>query len=88
MTIDVRSVIQFFYLLDTPDADILALGETAHGEGTVNLQSVQRQASKFRNGTTDLDDEPKPGRPQRSEKFLVMRTMIEENSYLSQKKIA
>jgi hypothetical protein len=47
---------------------------------------VHRWTSKFRNGKPDLDDEPKPGR--RSEKLPVMKTMIEEKPYLSQRKIA
>jgi hypothetical protein len=35
MTIEVRAVIPFFYLLDNPDEDILARLESAYGEGVI-----------------------------------------------------
>jgi transposase len=88
MTIEVRAVIHFFYLLNTPDEDILAQLETAYGEGIVNLKTVQRWTSKFRDKKTDLDDQPRSGRPRRDEELPRILTMIEENPYLSQKKIA
>jgi hypothetical protein len=65
MAIEMRAVVHFFYLLDTPDDNIPALPQTASGEGIVNLQAVQRWISKFRNGKTDLDDRPRRGRPRR-----------------------
>jgi hypothetical protein len=61
--------------------------ENAHGEGIVNLKTVQRWISKFCSGKTDLDDEPRPRRLRRNGKLPVTRAIIEEGSYLSQKKI-
>jgi hypothetical protein len=81
-------VIHFFYLLDISDKYIRARLKSAYGEGIVNLKAVQRWTLKFRNGKAYLDDEPSPGRPRRNEKLPVIRTMIEENQYLSQKEIA
>jgi hypothetical protein len=80
MAIEVRAGIHFFYLVETPDEDILARFESAYGEGIVNLKTVQRWTSKFCNGKTDLDDEPWPGRPRRNEKLPVIRTMIEKSN--------
>jgi hypothetical protein len=42
-----RAVIHFFYLLDTPDEDILARLETAYGQDIVNSKTVRRWISKF-----------------------------------------
>jgi hypothetical protein len=54
-------VMHFFYLLDTPDEDILAQLEGAGDEGMVHLKPVPCWTSKFRTGKTNLDDEPRPG---------------------------
>jgi hypothetical protein len=67
MTVEVRAVTHFFYLLDTPDEDILAQLEIAYGKGITNLKTVQCWTAKFRNVKTDLDDEPKPERPRGNE---------------------
>jgi hypothetical protein len=64
MTVQVKVVIHFFYLLNAPDEDILTQLENAYGEGIINPKTVQRWTAKFRNGKTDLHDEPRPGRPQ------------------------
>jgi hypothetical protein len=58
MTIEVRPAMYFFYLLDTLDTGALAWLDNADGEGTVNLKTIQHWTSKFRSGSTDLDDEP------------------------------
>jgi hypothetical protein len=63
MTIEVTAAIHFFDLLDTPDEDILARLKKAYGEGIVNLKTVRRWTSKFWNGKTHLDDEPRPSGP-------------------------
>jgi hypothetical protein len=86
MTIEMRAVIHFFYLLDAPDENVLARLGTVYGR-IVNLKTMPRWSSKFRNGTTDPDDEPRPGITRRNEKLPAMRTVIKENPYLSQKKI-
>jgi hypothetical protein len=62
MTIKVRAVIHFFHRLDMPDEDILARLENAYGEGIANLKTVQHWTLKFRNGKTDIGDEPRPWR--------------------------
>jgi hypothetical protein len=62
----VRAVIHFFDLLDTPDEDFLARIEDTYGEGIVNLETVQRWTSKFRNGKTNLDNEQRPGDPDKT----------------------
>jgi hypothetical protein len=83
MAIEVRMVIHFFYLLDTPDEDILARLDSAYGEGIVNLKTVQSWTPKFRNAKKDLDEDPSPGQPRRNEKLPVIRTTTKENPDLS-----
>jgi hypothetical protein len=84
----VRTVIHFFYHPDTPDEGILARFGKIYGEGIGNLKAIQPWTWKCRNGKTDLDNEPTPEQPRRNKKLPVIRTMIEENPYLSQGKIA
>jgi hypothetical protein len=67
MTIEVRAVIHSFCPLDKPDEDILALLESAGGEGIVSLKAMKCWISNLRNGKTDLDNEPRPGPPRRNE---------------------
>jgi hypothetical protein len=50
MTIEVRAVIHFFYLLDTPDEDILAQLESAYGgyyqsknSASLDLETLRRE---------------------------------------------
>jgi hypothetical protein len=83
-----RTVIHFFHLLDVLDEDILAPLDSTYREGGINLKTAQRWSSKFPNGETDFGNEPMPGRRRQNEKLPVIGTMIEENPYLSQKKIA
>jgi hypothetical protein len=65
MTIEVRSVIHFFDLLDTPDGDLLARLEKASGEGIVNLTqhsvepqnfSTEKQTLTMNRGSGDPDE--------------------------------
>jgi hypothetical protein len=63
MTIEVRAVIHFFYLLDTPGEDILARLDSAYGEGVVKVKRLRHWTSKFCNGEKDLDDEARPPTP-------------------------
>jgi hypothetical protein len=58
-----KTVIHFFYLLDTPYEVVMARLQSAYGEGIVNSETVQRWTSKFRNRKIDPDDEWRRGRP-------------------------
>jgi hypothetical protein len=82
MTGEGQAVIHFLDLLDAPDEESLTRFESTYGQGIIHIQAVQYWTSKFRSGKTDPDDDPRPGRPQRSAKLQVIRTMIEGNSYL------
>jgi transposase len=70
-----------------PGEDILARLQRVSGEGIVSVNTVQQWTSSFRNRKTNLDDEPRRGQPRQNEKLSVIRTIIEENPYLLQKKI-
>jgi hypothetical protein len=74
-----RAMIHSLYLLDAPDEETLARFESAYGQHIIKIQEVQHWTSKFRSGKADLDDQPRPGRPQQNAKLQVIRTMTEGN---------
>jgi hypothetical protein len=65
MTIEVRAVIHFFYLLDTRDEDILGRLQSASGDRIVNLKqcslgrrnfAMGKQILKMNRGHSDPDE--------------------------------
>jgi hypothetical protein len=50
MTIEVRAVIHFFYLLDMPGENVLARPESIYGEEIVNLKRYSVGPRNFATG--------------------------------------
>jgi len=87
MQVELRSVIHFLYLKDFKTTDILLELEHVYGEASVTLRAVQQWVKAFQEGRTELNDLPRPGRPRDPTNIAKIRDLIQENPFLSQKKI-
>ena len=60
---DIRSIIKYEMLLDKKPPEIHRLLEQALGDETPSIQTVRHWFREFSEGKTNVEDDPRPGRP-------------------------
>jgi transposase len=78
-----RAVIRFLTLKGLKSKDILAKLEGVYGEGVLSLAAVKKWNKRFREGRTDLFDDPRSGRPMTHDLGQAIRSMLVERPFTS-----
>jgi hypothetical protein len=87
MTFEVRAMIHFLWIEGGSNQAIAARIHARCGEDSISLRSIQYWTHCFANGDDRLEDAPRPGRPRSTENFDAIRQLLEDNPFISQKKI-
>lgn len=83
-----RAVIHFLWKKGRSNKEITSEIDAVYGDDAPSLRTVQKWTKLFNEGKEDLDDAPRSGRPPKEFLVTKVRTLLEENPFFSQKKIA
>jgi hypothetical protein len=73
-----RAIVQFLTPKKLPARDITAELEGAYGHGPLSLSAVKKWRKGFVNGSITLKDDPRSGRPPRSDFCESLQALIAE----------
>jgi histone-lysine N-methyltransferase SETMAR len=59
-----------------------------HGHGTISLRTVQKWTHRYAAGDESFDDKPRSGRPPKDDLIPAVTGLLDDDPFLSQKKIA
>ena len=82
-----RYVIHFFWLQKKRPKEIFEKMKVVYGEKTLNLMTIRRWMKKFDDGQDNINDSTRSGRPKKNHLILPIKKLLEENPYLSTKKM-
>jgi histone-lysine N-methyltransferase SETMAR len=84
---EVRAVIRFLALKGLTNNNITLEIHAVYGEDAVAHPTVKKWAKRFREGRTSLEDDPREGRPLKSDLVEPIENMLAEHPFISCKKI-
>jgi hypothetical protein len=87
MTLEIRSVIHFLWMEGRFNGEITARIHARYGEDSISLRSIQNKTRHFASGDHTLEDGPWAGRSRSTEYVDEIRRLLEDNPFISQKKI-
>jgi hypothetical protein len=85
MSFEIRAVIHFLWLKNLPNAEISHEIDSIYGEGVIGLRAIQKWTYRFEEGDHGLDDGPRTGHPRSTKYVNVIRVLLVDDPYLSQK---
>jgi hypothetical protein len=88
MSFEIRAVIHFLWLQKLPNVAISRNIDAVYGECFIWLRIIQKWTYHFEEGDDSLEDELRPARPRSTKYCDAIRTLLDENTYPSQKRIA
>jgi transposase len=83
-----RAVLRFFTLKGLNPQQIYSELESVYHEDALALPTIYKWHVRFRDGRTELSDDPRSDRPRRSDLAEVISSMLEERPFLSCKLLA
>ena len=84
----IRAVIHFLWKQGKTNTEITLEMKGVYGEEAPPLRTVQYWTKRFNEGDEKLEDKPRSGRPRKDHLVPVVASLLDENPFLSQKKIA
>ncbi len=88
MDIEIRCVIHFLWLKGNTNKEIYESIIEAYGENSISLRTVQDRTQKCKQGDYSIFDLPRSGRPPKDELVQKIKDILQEDPYLSTKKIS
>ena len=82
-----RAVVRFFTLKRTKAKDIKTELDEVYGKEALSLSAVKKWRKRFADGRPSLDDDPRPGRPCRSDLANPIQSLLRERPFISCKVI-
>ena len=83
MNVELRYVIHYCFLRKMKGDEILIEMQMAYGRNAPSRSSIFLWLSKFKNGKTDVDDEPRDGRPKFQENSIAIIDALDKEPYAS-----
>jgi histone-lysine N-methyltransferase SETMAR len=83
-----RAVLRFFTVRGLNPRQILSELESVYHEDALAPTTIYKWHARFRDGRTELSDDPRSGRPRRSDLAEAISSLSEERSFLSCKLLA
>jgi transposase len=83
-----RAVLRFLTLKELNPRQIHSELESVHHEDALAMPTIYKWHARFRDGKTELSDDPRSGRPRRSDLAEAISSMLEERPFLSCKLLA
>jgi histone-lysine N-methyltransferase SETMAR len=83
-----RAVIRFLTLKGMNSRQIFSELQSVYGDQALHLPTVFKWHARFRDGRTELGDDPRSGRPQKSDLAEAISVMLEERPFTSCKFLA
>jgi hypothetical protein len=87
MSLEIRVVIHFLWLQKLPNVAISRNIDVIYGEGFIEIRTIRKLTHHFEEGDDSLEDELRPDRPRSTKCYNAIRSLLDENPYLSQKQI-
>jgi transposase len=82
-----RAVVRFLTLKKLSARDITAELEGVYEHEALSLSAVKKWCKRFVNGRITLEDDPRSGRPPRSNLCESLRALVDENPFISCKRM-
>jgi transposase len=87
MTLEIPGVIHFLWMEGGFNGEITARIYARYGEDSISLRSIQNWTRRFASGDHILEDAPRAGRPHSIEHVDEIRRLLEDDPFISKKKI-
>jgi transposase len=88
MTLEIRAAIHFLWIENRSNSEIAGRIDAAYPQDSIGLRGVQKWTKRFEKGDHGLEDALRAGRPRSQEHIDATRRLLEDDAFLSQKKIA
>lgn len=86
--IEIRSVVKFLWLKDYNNKDIYEEICSVYGEEKMTLREIQNRTKSLEEGNHSLFDKVRSGRPLKNDLIDPISHIMEEDPYISTKKLA
>jgi hypothetical protein len=87
MMLEIRGVIHFLWIYGGSHWEISARIHTRYSQDSIRLRSIQNWTRPFASGDHTLEDAPWAGRLHSTEHVDEIRRLLEDNPFISKKKI-
>jgi transposase len=87
MTLEIRGVIHFLWMEGGSNREIAVRIHARYGNDSVSIRTIQNWTWRFASGDHTLEDAPPAGRHRSTEHVDEIRWPLEDDPFISQKKI-